>query len=270
MSTAWFKARGFAFEPLVVCRCGKIRHHGGDIMTHSTDLPSDPDASQDGCRSARIAPEVAALFPAGVVAAQLLGEADPALLHPAESQAVQNVAPRRLMDYAAGRECARLALRHLGIEGFPLLSAGDRRPLWPEGIAGSITHTRGCCIAAVARSYDVRSLGLDAEVVAAVHQDLWRRICCPQELEWLARQPPDQQMPVAALIFAAKESFYKCQYPLTGEWLGFDDVLIEATVEGTLLARPQRPIKLDSHVAGPLAGRYRYHDGWVTAAMAIP
>jgi 4'-phosphopantetheinyl transferase EntD len=232
-------------------------------MTDSTDLPSD------ACAAAHLAPEVAALFPPGVVAAQLLGEADPALLHPEESHAVRQVAPRRLKDYAAGRECARLALRQLGVEGFALLPGASRRPLWPAGVAGSITHTRGCCIAAVARTREVRSLGVDAEVVEAVHEELWPRICCREELAWLERQEPGQRPLLAALLFAAKESFYKCQHALTDEWLGFEDVRVEVTADGELRVLPQRPILLDSHVERPLGGRYRFHNGRVTVGMAL-
>jgi len=213
---------------------------------------------------------VAALFPPGVVAVELVGEADPALLHPDERQVVERVAARRLKDYAAGRECARLALRQLEIEDFALLPASDRQPLWPPQITGSITHTHGYCIAVAARRSQVGGLGIDAELAQAVHEELWPRICRPEELEWLARQNTQDRGRLAALIFAAKESFYKCQYPLTGEWLGFEEVLIELTGDSQLLVRPQRPIRLEAHAPLPVKGGFRFHENWVTAGIAVP
>jgi 4'-phosphopantetheinyl transferase EntD len=228
-----------------------------------------PDAAR-AC-AARLAPAVAALFPPGVVAAELTGEADPARLHPEERPAVERAAPRRLRDYAAGRECARLALRELAIEDFALLPAADRQPLWPPGITGSISHTQGYCAAVVARSDPICSIGLDVECAEAVREELWPRICCPEEIEWLARQDAQQRVRLAALLFAAKESFYKCQYPLTGEWLGFEDVRIEAgpvgKVGGELSVWPQRPVRFAAHATLPLQGAWRFHGAWVTAGV---
>jgi 4'-phosphopantetheinyl transferase EntD len=243
--------------------------HSTDLSSHgaSAEEPAPADASLTGV--ARLAPEVAAMLPPGVVAATLSGEADPTLLLSEERRVVQHVERKRLRDYAAGRLCVRAALRELGIEGFALLPGADRQPLWPHAITGSITHTEGYCIAAVAHSSHVRSLGVDCEVVEAVHEELWPRICCPQELDWLARQPADQRHGLAALFFAAKESFYKCQYPLTREWLGFHDVMIELLADGELVVRPQRSIGLEAQVSGPLRGAFRFHGRWVTAGIAI-
>jgi 4'-phosphopantetheinyl transferase EntD len=219
--------------------------------------------------AAHLAPEVAALFPPGVVAAQLVGDADPALLLPEEHHVVRHVAPKRLRDYAAGRLCARLALQALGIEGFALLPASDRQPLWPPAVTGSITHTVKYCTAVVASRARVRCLGVDSEVVEAVCEELWPRICLPSELEWLARQPSARRIALAALIFAAKESFYKCQFALTGEWLGFEEVVVEVASDREFLVRPQRAIRLDAHVSAPLRGAFRFHEGRVTAGIGI-
>lgn len=228
-------------------------------MIDSTDLASQPT----------FAPEVAALFPKGVVAAVLTGPSDPAQLHPREREAVQRVAPKRLHDYAAGRQCARFALRALGVEEFPLLPGPGRQPLWPPGIVGSLTHTRGYCTAVVAPRTALQSLGIDTEVIADVHEELWSRICTQEELQWLHQQTQQLRTALAALLFAAKESFYKCQYPLTQEWLGFEDVRIALPEEGRLQVIPQRPIRLASRITGTIEGRYRFHQRWVSAGIAL-
>jgi 4'-phosphopantetheinyl transferase EntD len=223
--------------------------------------------------AARLAPEVAALFPGGVVAAELVGDGDPGQLSQQERQALVRAAPKRLKEFAAGRQCAQLALAQLGIKGFPLLPGKDRQPQWPEGITGSITHTEGYCAAVVARRSAVQSLGVDCEVIEAVHEDLWARICGAGELAWLKRLPAGQRTACAALVFAAKEGFYKCQYPLTGEWLDFTAVGIELTEPdapcGEFRVVPQRPLKLEACACFPLAGRFRFHESWVSAAIAL-
>ena len=42
----------------------------------------------------------------------------------------------------------------------------------------------------------------------------------------------------ATLFFSAKESFYKCQYPLTQQWVGFQDVEVERTDKALLTVAP--------------------------------
>lgn len=235
-------------------------------MTESSNPQHSGSAPQ-------LAPEVAALFPPGVVAAELRGDGDPALLTERERQVTERFVPKRLKEFAAGRACARLALAELGIEGFSLLPAPDRQAVWPATVAGSITHTDGYCAVAVAHRTQARGLGIDSEVVTAVHEELWPRICAPSELAWLQERAPRQRLPWAALVFAAKECFYKCQYPVTLEWLDFSAVEIELTDReahsGSFLVRARRPIQLEASARLPLPGQFRFHERWVTAAMAL-
>jgi len=235
-------------------------------------VPGAAGATAASC--ARLAPQLAALLPPGAVAAELCGAGDPALLLDAERQAVQHCAPKRMREFAAGRQCARLALQELGVHGFPLLPAPDRQPVWPPSVTGSITHTDGYCAALVARCSQFRGLGVDCEVTQAVHEELWPRICGAQELAWLERLPREQRVAHAALLFSAKESFYKCQYPVTGEWLDFTAVHIElpdahGSGEGFLVI-PQRSLRLQGSARLPLPGRFRFREGRVITAIALP
>jgi 4'-phosphopantetheinyl transferase EntD len=217
--------------------------------------------------------ELAALFPTGSVAAQLHGSGSRTELTQVEINSVSHCSEERINDFSAGRACARLALKELGIEGFSLLSAKDRQPLWPPGITGSITHTDGYTAAVVIRQGSVRSIGVDAEAVGAVHEGLWPRICTPAELESLRSFAGTERGERAALTFAAKEAFYKSQFPLTGEWIGFGDVAIELEEEpggsGLFVVAPQRPLLLQRQAEQRLTGRFRRHGEFVTAGMAL-
>jgi 4'-phosphopantetheinyl transferase EntD len=251
-------------------------------MTHSSNLPpadcsrqaAQLSATATGLHPVRLAPELGTMFPPGVVAAELQGEGDPALLCAQEMQVTERFAPKRKREFAAGRACARLALARLGIEGFSLLPAEDRQPRWPSDIVGSITHTEGYCAAVVARSGHVRSLGVDCELKHSVHAELWPRICGPAELAWLEQLPPEQRTAAAGLVFSAKESFYKCQYALTAEWLPFSAVAIEVLAQGAaggaFLVRARRPLRLEASAQLPLRGHFRFHGDWVTTGLAVP
>ncbi len=219
------------------------------------------------------------LFPRGVAASQLHEFPPVDTLLPAEAACLGAAVPQRAAEFAAGRLCARRALAELGIADFALIAAPDRRPLWPDSIVGSITHTEGFCAAVVGRKRDFIGLGLDTEIIGRVGAHLWPRICTAEELAWITALPVPRRSPAAALVFAAKEAFYKCQYPLTAEWLGFQDLRIQpgdlklAVAEGgadTFSVVAARRLALEDHVALPVTGRYRLHAQFVSAAVALP
>jgi 4'-phosphopantetheinyl transferase EntD len=172
------------------------------------------------------APELAAMFPMAVQAAELRGTGDPTQLLPRERDGKERWAEKRLREFAAGRQCARLALQRLGYPPSPLLSLPDRRPDWPSGVTGSITHCAGLACAVVAPVKLVRSLGVDVEVVDAVEEHLWSRVLNAAERLWLETCPEQERRLWATVIFSAKEAFYKCQYPVTAKWLEFEDVQV--------------------------------------------
>lgn len=216
--------------------------------------------------------ELAALFPAGTVAAESYG-ASCADLSQDELSTVSHCSNNRISDFSAGRAAARLALKELGVEGFSLLSAKDRQPIWPQGITGSITHTDGYSAAVVIRQGSVRSVGVDSEAISAVHEGLWPRICTAAELEDLHGFACAGRGERAALTFAAKEAFYKSQFPLTGEWIGFADVAIVLQETpgggGVFVVTPQRPLLLQRQHQQSLTGRFRRHGEFVTAGIAL-
>jgi 4'-phosphopantetheinyl transferase EntD len=213
------------------------------------------------------------LFPPGTVAAELRGMGDSRLLLAAEAIHVGRAVPKRVQEFAAGRLCARRALAEFGIVDFPIKMADDRQPVWPHTVVGSITHTAGFAAAVVAERRSAAALGLDTEVVGEVHADLWPSICVPAETAWLEALPEPERAAAATLIFSAKEAFYKCQYPMVGERLNFQDVSVEAVgwggSSGAFRIHAVRSIAARACKALCVDGQYAYHDGLVTAGMGL-
>lgn len=193
-------------------------------------------------------------------------------LLPEEAAALPHARSARILEYRAGRHCARVALARLGVTGFPVLRAPDRTPVWPEGFVGSIAHTRkegrGWCGAAVARSGEVRSVGLDAELEGPLQPNLWERVLSSTEREWLFREPEAARGDLAKLVFSAKESTYKCLYPLSRHFLEFHDVEIALSSGGefraTLLVEAA-----PFHAGQTFTGRHVRRDGLVVTAMTL-
>jgi enterobactin synthetase component D len=214
------------------------------------------------------------LYPGGVVAAELRDPGDLASLLPAEAACLGRAVPARAREFAAGRQCARSALAQFGIADFPLRAASDRQPLWPRGMTGSITHTVGLCAAVVGERARVGMLGLDSEVVGAISEELWPAICMPRERAWLDSLPPAERAGGVTLLFSAKESFYKAQYPLVSQSLDFHDLEVEVRewggLKGGFEVRATRSIAIAERNPGPLTGQYLFHEQYASAGVALP
>jgi 4'-phosphopantetheinyl transferase EntD len=180
---------------------------------------------------------------------------------------------KRAEEFAAGRLCARLLLHEFGIRKFAIEVGAHRQPLWPEDLVGSITHTTGFCAAVAASKKNLRSVGIDTEITGSVATTLWRGICTPSETTWLLSLPQSEQLSAATLIFSAKESFYKCQFGLTQEHLGFHDASVElpewGQERGAFRIFANRSIKLESIAVLPLQGRYLFHEQFITSGIAL-
>ncbi len=177
-------------------------------------------------------PRLCAVFRGTAVVAQELWLDTPVPPpHPEEARQVERAIARRKTEYAAGRHLARKALARLGIDGFVLLNGADRAPIWPDRILGAITHTGaapdGYCAVATAPRDRVAALGIDAELTQPLEEGLWRIVLTAGERESLARQRREEQGLLAKVMFSAKESAYKAQYPLSGRMLAFHDITVE-------------------------------------------
>lgn len=166
------------------------------------------------------------LLPAGVAAAELPGAGDPALLHAGERSLLRGVALKRVREFSGGRLCAHHAAAQFGSVDAPIVMRADRRPLWPPSLTGSITHTDGFSASAIGQRLQFRAIGIDAERIGCVSGDLWSYLFLPAETSWLETLPASERAKAATLMFSAKETFYKCQYEVTEQWLEFSDVTL--------------------------------------------
>ncbi|MEV4202730.1 4'-phosphopantetheinyl transferase family protein [Micromonospora globbae] len=178
----------------------------------------------------------------------------------------------RRRDFTAGRVCARRAMTALGLPEEAVPSRADRAPVWPAGVVGTITHTRGYCAAAAARATDVRAVGMDAEQHKELNPGVRRMICLPEEDDHLARLPGGVSWP--AVLFSAKETVYKVWHPVVGTWLDFTDARLEIDPdEGSFTARIA-PARVDAApVPRPprtVRGRFTVSDGLVRTAAVLP
>lgn len=213
--------------------------------------------------------ELEALFGAGVAARLAwIGEESPPL-DAAEEPAAASMGSGRRSEFAFGRACAREALAQLGVtSGIP--RHDDRSPIWPDTITGSISHSRGLCAAVAAtRTSAQRAIGLDLELVDRLSAGVERRILTEEERRVVAGlgDGPERQERTA-IVFAAKEAFYKAQYQLTRTWLPFSAVSV-VLGDGATLHVEVGDGTADSGIVASTAGRWCRLGQHVAAAMTV-
>jgi 4'-phosphopantetheinyl transferase EntD len=141
-----------------------------------------------------------------------VGSADPLTTPPGDLP--RGAVRQRRSEFAAGRWAARHAMQMLGLPALDVPMGADRAPIWPLGLAGSISHTHGACLAAVVKAGVV---GIDLEPENAVQPDIQTTVLDADERIMIGDNPA-----LATVIFCAKEAVYKAQYPMTGLLFGFD------------------------------------------------
>ncbi len=209
------------------------------------------------------------LLPPQVLVRETRGEIEVGLT-PAEREALGNAVDKRVREFTTARACARRALAALGAPADEVPAGPKGEPIWPAGVAGSITHCDGFRAAAVARTAEVVSVGIDAEPNAPLPPGLLPDVAGPDEIGHLrSLAAHDPSVAWDRLLFSAKESVYKTFFPLAGRWLGFEDAELEVDPGGTFTARLLVPAQtaLGEPLTG-FSGRWLCRDGLVLTAIA--
>ena len=70
------------------------------------------------------------------------------------------------------------------------------------------------------------------------------------------------------LLFSAKECFYKYQYPLTKQWVGFEEVEIEVNLEESKFnIRLLKDIPTLDKIKSSITGHYLYYDNHILTVI---
>ena len=156
---------------------------------------------------------------------------------------IASSASKRRAEYFAGRYLAMALQREAGFAAQNIGRDEDGCPLWPEPLIGSISHSGGYAIAAIARRDDMLALGIDAQYWLDEDraQRLQERICSPEERAVFV----EAGLSVAegiSLCFSAKESIYKAFFPAVRRYFGYHSARLLAvdTQACTLRCRVQR------------------------------
>jgi phosphopantetheine--protein transferase-like protein len=166
-------------------------------------------------------------FPNGVHAFFSYDKKDISVLSANEFAIAEKYGTKRLGDFCTGRYCLRSCTELLGYSGDILV--GERgKPLLPDNIAASVSHSKTLCGAIAADTTLFQSVGIDIESIGRVHKDMWHLLFTPNETSQLVCLDEPAQQKLSTIFFSMKEAFYKMQYPLTATYLDFKEVEVIA------------------------------------------
>lgn len=215
---------------------------------------------------------LAEILPPQVAVAEAYRDLLDAALFPEEHAALADAVEERKREFATVRACARAALAKLGVSPLPITRGPNGAPQWPSGVVGSMTHCAGYRAAAVARAAEVAAIGLDAEPDRPLPDDVLGVISSVAErirLRSLAATSPGPSWD--CLLFSAKESVYKVWYPLTRQWLGFEEVEVTISPSGgwfaARLLAPGQALNGDKLTG--FSGRWLAREGFILTAIAV-
>ncbi|WP_157665018.1 4'-phosphopantetheinyl transferase family protein [Mariniblastus fucicola] len=135
---------------------------------------------------------------------------------------------KRQREFALGRRCAESLLKKLG-NAEQVWTNSDRSPAWPQGFAGSISHSTNWTWAAVVEQSEALSVGVDTEsiVTAETRDRVLFEIAADDEWKICKRFDLSAEQ-MFTLVFSAKEAFFKCCYPQVKQFFGFEHAVVDA------------------------------------------
>lgn len=154
-----------------------------------------------------------------------------ARLSPEEQALAARFAPRRLATFVGGRLAMRSLLEELGVRVAPVLHDDRGAPLLPEGVVGSISHKDDLAVAFVA---DRGSFGgVDVESRKERATDIASHVLREEELPRVGQVRGLNHREEVLLRFSAKEALYKVLDPTMRRFIGFHEVSVDPSSDGT-------------------------------------
>jgi 4'-phosphopantetheinyl transferase EntD len=176
----------------------------------------------DQCEAHLLA-AMTSMAPSGIrVGCRVIRAGDNRLLLPGEQLAVTTRDPAARRASGAARHLARGLMAGFDLPPTAIGRAVSGRPVWPEGIAGSLAHDRDIAVAAVTSSLVVPSLGIDVEPAEPLPDDAAGLVVTAGDEAGVATW----QL-AGRVLFASKEAIYKAAFPLDGIVLNYDEVVVD-------------------------------------------
>lgn len=177
---------------------------------------------------------------------------------------------KRRAEFLAGQLCAQTSLKRAGFSSTMPTRNSDRSPLWPEGSAGSISHSRNEAIAIVGSTRLWKSLGVDIEhrAAPALASLLRCDIMGSAEDKLMTACFSDMHF---ERVFSVKEAAFKAIYPLARQMFEFRDIeIVSARADGRLTLQLLRDLDRSWRTGSTITAYHRVMNDVVFSIAGIP
>lgn len=167
------------------------------------------------------------ILPDGVFSAECRKPVTTDQLFAEERMQIAHAVHKRQLEYSTVRWCARQALKRMHHAPVAVLNNHQHAPCWPAGLVGSMTHCDNYYAAALAWQTDYKAIGIDAEPHKPLPVGVLRRVSSEIEQGMLAQLIKNNpHIYWDTLLFSIKESIFKAWFPLTSQWLDFQQAAV--------------------------------------------
>lgn len=208
------------------------------------------------------------IVPPAVVVAELLSDGPFHEPYSCEIESLGRVSCGRRRHFEGGRHCSREALDRLGIEHTGVPIGHEGRPVWPQGVVGSITHRQAYSACAVALEDEFYAVGIDAEPNVDLKPATIARVASSAELNQVAAlSAANPEVQWTRLLFSAKEAGAKALAHLHERIPPLHSVVIDFEADGAVFAVGHPDTGPQARSRGQLEGRWTYSQGMIVTAV---
>jgi 4'-phosphopantetheinyl transferase EntD len=192
-------------------------------------------------------------------------------LFPGERCVIAAACESRRREFATGRWCARRLLAEMGVAGNEIGRGGNNEPVWPKGICGSITHTKGACCVIASFLTQYSSVGIDIEQASRQISEPARRMFLNKdENDWIDARPRISEN-VYLTIFSIKESIYKMLFPLVKKTIPFSTASVQSLTDDGCFSYTINRDLTETIVAGRILNGWMFRSQtWILTVAALP
>lgn len=182
---------------------------------------------------------------------------------------LQRAAAKRQAEYLASRWLIATLLAQHGVPHWQLFNRDDRSPIWPSGVAGSLSHHKNKVFVVLDTAPTL--VGNDIELTIAEHNaaELAAMVMDSNEAAILTAAGLPLNI-ATTLLFSAKETAYKAVYPVVQKIFDFSEVKLLSLTNATVTVRLSSTARPFSLVGDQLTINYWQTDREVLTWSASP
>ncbi len=145
----------------------------------------------------------------------------------------------RQVQFVGGRLALAAGFSEMGVRRAPIQSDEHGAPMFPEGFVGSISHKQDLAVGLLARGQ--AGVGVDLEDTDRPRPGVAERVLTAAELANVQSLPESRRWVDTVLRFSVKESVYKAVHPTLRRYVGFGEVAVWPSPDGSDRVEPLVP-----------------------------